>query len=173
MIAATGIDAVGACGGGGRAAGGGTDGVGGFDGGGVAALGGGAAAFGGGGGEGAADAGGGGADLAAAVGAAPPVAPMSMVHNFCPGLTVSPSFTKSSFMTPAPGDGTGTEVCEQTRLRYSIVNISKARNHTNPLHSKFPSKLVTINISKLLKTILKIIFYNCSYFLYNREETKH
>jgi hypothetical protein len=35
---------------------------------------------------------------------------MSMLHNFCPGFTVSPSLTKSSFIIPGPGDGTGTEV---------------------------------------------------------------
>lgn len=91
LIAATGIDAVGACGGGGLAAGGGTGCAAGFGGGGAAALG---DAFGGDGG------GDGGAAAAAAAGfgfsvagaeAAPPVAPMSIVHNFCPGFTVSPS----------------------------------------------------------------------------------
>lgn len=75
-------------------------------------MGGGACAAGFGGAAAAADCG----TFAAGAAAAPPVAPMSMVHNFCPGFTVSPSLTKSSFMTPAPGDGTGTEVCGQTRL---------------------------------------------------------
>lgn len=105
-MAATGIDAIGACGGGGLAAGGGIGAAAGSGGGG-----GGAAAFGEGGGGG----GGGGGVAAAGFGAsaaaaAPPVAPMSMLHNFCPGFTVSPSLTKTSFKTPAPGDGTGTEV---------------------------------------------------------------
>lgn len=113
LIAATGIDAVGACGGGGRAAGGGTGAAAGFGGGGggggagVAALGDG----GGGGGGGAAAAGFG--FSAAGAAAAPPVAPISMVHNFCPGFTVSPSLVKISFITPGPGEGTGTEVCKR------------------------------------------------------------
>lgn len=90
LIAATGIDAVGACGGGGRAAGGGI-GAAGFGGGGggagVAAL---SDGGGGGGGEGGAAAAGFGFSAAGAL-AAPPVAPISMVHNFCPGFTVLPS----------------------------------------------------------------------------------
>lgn len=113
LIAATGIEAVGAAGGGGLAAGGGTDGAAGF-GGGVAGLGSSAFGVGGGGGDGAAAAGFGASDGAAA---APPVAPISMLHNFWPGFTVSPSWTKSSFMTPEPGDGTGTEVC---KCKYKI-----------------------------------------------------
>lgn len=112
MIAATGIDAAGACGGGGRAAGGGIGGAAGF-GGAAAALGGdGALGVADGVGRGAAAAAAGFGFSAAGADSAPPVAPMSIVHNFCPGFTVSPSLTKSSFMTPGPGDGTGTEVCE-------------------------------------------------------------
>lgn len=112
-MAATGIDVVGGWGGGGLALGGGTaDGGGGGGGGG-----GGAAAAGGGGGGGAAAAGGGGGGGAASAGfaldasaATPSVAPISIVHNFCPGFTVSPSLVKISLITPGPGEGTGTEV---------------------------------------------------------------
>jgi len=107
------MDAVGACGGGGSVAGGGT---------GAAGLGNGGATLGvdGAGGTGTfsagAAAGGCGAFFADAT--TPSVAPMSMVHNFCSGFTVSPSLTNSSFMTPSPGDGTGTEVCKQARLNF-------------------------------------------------------
>lgn len=121
MIAATGMDAVGACGDGGRAAGFGIEAAAGLDSG--AALGddaadegGGAAAAGFGSfAAGAATAGFG--SFAAGAAAAPPVAPMSIVHNFCPGFTVSPSLTKNSFITPGPGDGTGTVVCGQARFK--------------------------------------------------------
>lgn len=106
LIAATGIDAAGGLGGGGWAAGGGTA-AGVRDGGGVDGGGGG----GGGGGAAAVEAGIGlGAFSAGFDAAAPPDAPMSIVHIFCPGFTVSPSFAKISFITPAPGDGTGTDV---------------------------------------------------------------
>lgn len=105
-MAATGIEDAGFGWGGTAAAG-----RGGGGGGGAAAAAGGAAdgvtGFGGGGGAAAA-----GFGLSAGA-AAPPVAPMSMLQIFCPGLTVSPSFTNNSLSTPAPGDGTGTEVCEE------------------------------------------------------------
>jgi len=120
---------MGDCGGGGLAAGGGRGaadfgtslarvdvifGEDGGDDGGDGGGGGGGGGDGDGGGGGGADGDGGGpvaigfdASTAAAI---PPVAPMSILHNFCPGFTVSPSLTKSSFIIPGPGDGTGTEV---------------------------------------------------------------
>lgn len=104
-MAATGIEVAGACGGWARGGGGGGGG-----GGGAAAAaagddegGGAAAGFGD-------STTGGGATVSAAVDVAPPVAPISNVHNFCPGLTVSPSLAKISFKTPFPGAFTGTEV---------------------------------------------------------------
>lgn len=125
LIAATGMDAAGACGGGGRAAGGGTGGAGAAGVGGGGGGGGGAAALGAAGvGAGAAGVGAGAAGFGAgaAAGAAPPVAPISMVHIFCPGFTTSPSFTKTSLRTPAPGAGTGIEVyAEHRRLNPAIA----------------------------------------------------
>ena len=105
MIAATGIDALGAWGGGGADAGGGGGG------GACCVIG---VAAGGGGGGGAAFAGE-GLDASAALGAsafedAPPVAPTSIEHNLVPGVTVSPSFLSIFLRTPATGDGTGTDV---------------------------------------------------------------
>lgn len=108
-MAATGMEAFGVCGGGGAAAGGGGGGGGAF---GAEAAGAAAAGLGGGGGVGGAAAAGGGLGASAAGldGAAPPVAPTSIVHNLVPGVTVSPSFTNTFFITPAAVEGTGTDV---------------------------------------------------------------
>ena len=117
LIAATGIDAAGACGGGGLAAGGGIVVEGGADGGGgggggVGADGDGGAALG---------VGGLGAFSAGFSAGGAPTAPMSMVHSFCPGFTVSPSLTNISFITPGPGAGTGTEVCKRMMVNLQIM----------------------------------------------------
>lgn len=105
-MAVTGIDAVGGWGGGGLALGGGTTDGGGVVGGGGGGFGASEGGVGGGGGGGAASTG-----FAFGTSAATPsVAPISIVHNFCPGFTVSPSLVKISFITPGPGEGTGTEV---------------------------------------------------------------
>ena len=105
------MDAVGACGGGGSVAGGGTD---------AAGFGNGGATLGvdGAGGTGTFSAGAAAGGCGADATTTPSVAPISMMHNFCCGFTVSPSLTNTSFMTPSPGDGTGTEVCKQARLNF-------------------------------------------------------
>lgn len=118
LIAATGIDAAGACGGGGLAAGGGIVVEGGADGGGGAD---GADGGGGGGGGAALGAGGLGAFSTGFSAGCAPTAPMSMVHNFCPGFTVSPSLANISFSTPGPGDGTGTEVYKRMTVNLQIM----------------------------------------------------
>merc|ERR1719226_244186 len=79
---------------------------------GVAGIGAAAAAAGGGGGGGG---GGGAAAAGVSAGAAgfalgAPPAPSFSFNNLVPGETVAPSSTKSSSMTPAAGDGTGTLV---------------------------------------------------------------
>merc|ERR1719233_330230 len=80
-------------------------------GGGVAGIGSAAAAGGGGGGGAAAAAATGSGAAAAGFGAAgAPPAPSFSLRSLAPGATVDPSSTRSSSITPAAGDGTGTLV---------------------------------------------------------------
>merc|ERR1719480_695351 len=51
-----------------------------------------------------------GMGAAAAAAGAPPPAPSFILRSLVPGDTVAPSSTRSSVMTPAAGEGTGTEV---------------------------------------------------------------
>lgn len=39
--------------------------------------------------------------------------PILSLNNFWPAFTVSPSSTYRSSITPEPGDGTGTDVCNK------------------------------------------------------------
>lgn len=42
--------------------------------------------------------------------------PILSLNNFWPALTVSPSSTYRSSITPAPGEGTGTDVCRKCKI---------------------------------------------------------
>ena len=69
-------------------------------------------------------------------GAVPP-SPMVIRANLFPGLTVAPSSTRSSSMTPDTGDGTGTDV-----LSVSISQITSSTAMLSPLafsHLRSPS----------------------------------
>ena len=130
LIAATGIDEIGPVGGGGT--GGGVVGIA------PASLDGG-----GGGGGGAAAA----ACFGAAAGAAP-TSPTAILANFAPGLTVDPSSTRSSSITPDTGDGTGTDV-----LSVSISQITSSTEILSPLpfsHLKSPSVIDSANAGQVM-----------------------
>lgn len=123
LIAATGVDDFGSVGGGGAA--GGVEGI-------APAAG---AAGGGGGGGGAAAAA--GASGALGLAGAAPAAPTLILTSFAPGDTVAPSSTRSSSITPAHGDGTGTEV-----LSVSISQMTSSSATASPRafsHLKSPS----------------------------------
>merc|ERR1719318_109725 len=106
----------------------------GLGGGGVAGIGAAAAAAGGGGGGGGATAA--AADLGAA--GAPP-APTFSLRSLAPGATVEPSSTRSSSITPAAGEGTGTLV-----LSVSISQITSSSVTESPTafsHLMSPSEM--------------------------------
>ena len=122
-MAATGVEATGSDGGLGAA-------------GGVAGIADAAGAAGGGGGGGGAAAAG---SVAAGLGlaGAAPAAPTLILTNFIPGLTVLPSSTRSSSMTPAHGDGTGTEVLSVSTSQ--MTSSSATESPTAFSHLKSPS----------------------------------
>merc|ERR1719318_1038979 len=109
-------------------------------GGGVAGIGAAAAAGGGGGGGGATAAGVGAAAAAAGLGAAgAPPAPTFSLRSLAPGATVEPSSTRSSSITPAAGEGTGTLV-----LSVSISQITSSSATESPTafsHLMSPSEM--------------------------------
>merc|ERR1712123_564888 len=96
--------------------------------GGMAGIGAAAAAGGGGGGGGATAAAGAGAAAAAGFGAAgAPAAPTFSLRSLAPGETVEPSSTRSSSITPAAGEGTGTLV-----LSVSISQMTSSSDTESP-----------------------------------------
>merc|ERR1719362_999827 len=132
-----------AAGRGGIGAGGGVTflGAAGMGGAGAGVLGMGAAAAAGGGGAAAAGAAGaatsGAAGLAAA--GAPPPAPSFILRSLVPGDTVAPSSTRSSVITPAAGEGTGTDV-----LSVSISQMTSSSATESPTafsHLTSPSEM--------------------------------
>merc|ERR1719312_2123585 len=116
-----------------------------------------AAAAGGGGGGGAAAAGGGGATgsagaaAAAALGVGAPPAPSLSFSNLVPGETVAPSSTRSSSMTPAAGEGTGTLV-----LSVSISHRTSSSATLSPIcfsHLTSPSEIESANAGQTTSLI--------------------
>merc|ERR1719362_1853554 len=107
-------------------------------GGGVLGMGAAAAAGGGGGGAAAAGAATSGAAGLAAAGAPPP-APSFILRSLVPGDTVAPSSTRSSVITPAAGEGTGTDV-----LSVSISQMTSSSATESPTafsHLTSPSEM--------------------------------
>merc|ERR1719318_261774 len=107
-------------------------------GGGVAGIG--AAAVAGGGGGGATAAGVGAAAAAAGLGAAgAPPAPTFSLRSLAPGATVEPSSTRSSSITPAAGEGTGTLVLSVSISQ--ITSSSVTESPTDFSHLMSPSEM--------------------------------
>lgn len=137
-MAATGVEAAGAVGGGGAT--GGADGI---------ALG--AAGVGGGGGGGGAAAS--AAFGASAFGAGAPPGPALILAKAVPGLTVAPSSIKRASMTPEHGDGTGTDV-----LSVSISQMTSSSLTVSPTafsQRKSPSVIDSAKAGHLTTTSSK------------------
>merc|ERR1719341_2928543 len=96
-----------------------------------------AAAAGGGGGAAAAGAGAGAATSAAGLAAAgaPPPAPSFILRSLVPGDTVAPSSTRSSVITPAAGEGTGTDVLSVSISQMTSSSATESPTAFSPLTS--------------------------------------
>merc|ERR1719414_948595 len=146
-MAATGVEATGSVGGLGAAGGAA----------GMAPAAGAAGAAGGGGGGGSA------AGLGLA-GAAPP-APTLILTSFIPGFTVLPSSTKSSSMTPAHGDGTGTEVLSVSTSQMTSSSVTASptafsqRKSPSVMDSAKAGHVTTLISSKRIDEVLSVLVW--------------
>merc|ERR1739838_647344 len=86
----------------------------------------------------------GSAALGAAAGAgAAPAAPASIEQIFWPGFTVVPSSIRSSVITPATGDITGTEVLSVSTS--ATGSSSPTESPTSLIHLRSPSVILSAN----------------------------
>ena len=152
-MAATGVEATGSVGGLGAAGGAA----------GMAPAAGAAGAAGGGGGGGAAAGSAAAAGLGLA-GAAPP-APTLILTSFIPGFTVLPSSTKSSSMTPAHGDGTGTEVLSVSTSQMTSSSVTASptafsqRKSPSVMDSAKAGHVTTLISSKRIDEVLSVLVW--------------